>query len=394
MTAPESDDEELELLRTEARTALDEHIKQIRSTDKKALKILRSVALLLSVTVATLSVAQRISPEQESLAGLQNFFGFPSLLGIIFFVLATASAGITFTSSSFRSGINPRELKQLRTQKEDTELLMIKRYEHWIETTKEEQIANNFYLGITVLFLSIGILGIAYDISAGLFSETSKPVIISLFLLIMFLNLYRLYPTLIEWMEWSHPKISAFIQQNFLIHVRFRRGISEKTLQKEAENNKETQSGDNINKNVYEQAPAHSNTTSHVHEENRSEYPIKEIRGEDIESLVKSNPEIIEEGLEKLTTEKKMSKRPIDLVGEDSKGRKVIIKTKENPSPKDVYYLRDLTKEFEKSQNQSVRGILVSTYIPKQVEEQLREEGIEYKEISLHDRISGATISK
>lgn len=103
-----------------------------------------------------------------------------------------------------------------------------------------------------------------------------------------------------------------------------------------------------------------------------------------VEYLVK-NPEIIEQELQVIESEKEIDFGFIDIWALDASNIPVVIEVKRTPAtPADAHQLKRYV-DFYQKKNEKVRGILVATSIPKKVKNYLRTFELEHCTISWQD---------
>jgi RecB family endonuclease NucS len=100
-----------------------------------------------------------------------------------------------------------------------------------------------------------------------------------------------------------------------------------------------------------------------------------------IEYLV-NHPDIIEEGLQIIESEKETEVGFIDIYGMDSHERHVIIEVKKQiATPADAFQLKRYVDHHQTHIKKQIRGILVASSIPKRVEKQLKSYKLESRAI-------------
>jgi len=98
--------------------------------------------------------------------------------------------------------------------------------------------------------------------------------------------------------------------------------------------------------------------------------------------MISQNPSLIEEGLRIIKKEAKTPYGYVDLLGEDSKGRLVVIELKRGTAQVEaVYQLLRYVEFFREVAKREVRGILIAPKISKNAILILRQHGLEYKRV-------------
>jgi hypothetical protein len=96
----------------EARETVNQQIKKIEMSDRKAIGLFRTNILLIGLLLTASSVIFRFDGLVES-----EFVNLGSLVGMLLLILASFMAGIAYTSSSYDIGISPSFVEE--TQGED-----------------------------------------------------------------------------------------------------------------------------------------------------------------------------------------------------------------------------------------------------------------------------------
>lgn len=115
---------------------------------------------------------------------------------------------------------------------------------------------------------------------------------------------------------------------------------------------------------------------------------------EDLVDSAMQDPSLIEEGFQPIEREKKMRTGSIDIFGEDSEGKSVVIEFKRNKATLSaVNQLGRYVEELEKKLENEVRGIVAAPKITSGAKGLLKQEGLEYMKIERHpDREIGKMV--
>lgn len=155
----------LDIGREEARQTLDHQIRTLNDIDTKASKILRLNVALLSLLLMGASVLANSSSYHatELLTPL-------SLTGIGSLLVSTVFAGLTYTSSEFRGGLGPDDLRIVLDCEYDDEQLheaLLASYADWIEFNDDTNVRNEPLITLTIVwavyavtFLTLGVLDV------------------------------------------------------------------------------------------------------------------------------------------------------------------------------------------------------------------------------------------
>lgn len=138
----------------EARQTLDSQIENLSDIDEKASKILRINVLIIGVILSALTLSSnQNTPVRESI----NIY---LLIGFAFLIVSTATAGLTYTSSSLRIGMSKSDIVTMFKEDLDSEELdhiLSKSYAQWIRSNQSTEILNSFYSTSTILLLVFGV---------------------------------------------------------------------------------------------------------------------------------------------------------------------------------------------------------------------------------------------
>ncbi len=105
----------------------------------------------------------------------------------------------------------------------------------------------------------------------------------------------------------------------------------------------------------------------------------------DLVQYLVENPNVIENGIQVIETEKEIDFGFIDIMALDSSKNFVVIEVKRTPAtPADAHQLKRYI-DFFNEQGQKVRGILVATAFPGKVIKYLQTFGLESREINWQD---------
>ena len=110
---------------------------------------------------------------------------------------------------------------------------------------------------------------------------------------------------------------------------------------------------------------------------------------EQMHEFIKSNPEALEDGLRILHHEHPIDVGTIDFVGADQDGNQVIIEVKTRSGKiSDVDQLQRYVRQYDRTDDASVRGLLVAPGFGEKAQRELRETGLEkckLKKFHQHD---------
>ena len=164
----DNDPNPLIVSRVEARATLDHQIETLADIDTKASKILRLNVALLSILLLGTSVLAK-----SSAYGAAEFLTPLSLVGVGSLLASTAFAGLTYTSSEFRGGLGPNDLRTVLDCEYDDERLqeaLVASYADWIEFNDGTNLRNESLITLTIVwavyavaFLTLGTVDVFLD---------------------------------------------------------------------------------------------------------------------------------------------------------------------------------------------------------------------------------------
>lgn len=142
----------LALTREETRATFEYQVQRLQEIDNKAIEILKANLLLIGILVTAGSIL--IQTEFEAGAFLNVFTGFGALLLFI----STGLAGVTYTSSNLRGGLDTNDIERAVTQHveesdEAFEKRLLRSYGRWIEYNAQVTAVNDMLASATVLLV-------------------------------------------------------------------------------------------------------------------------------------------------------------------------------------------------------------------------------------------------
>jgi RecB family endonuclease NucS len=101
---------------------------------------------------------------------------------------------------------------------------------------------------------------------------------------------------------------------------------------------------------------------------------------EDMHRAILLKPELFEEGFKPISWEKKVEPGFVDVYGEDSQGRLVVVEVKRKTAGKEaVLQLARYIEAIKEKANRELRGVLVAPSLGKDVQRMLVTMGLEFK---------------
>jgi len=167
----------VETVQEEMRLTLESQVERLREIDSKAIEILKANLLLIGIFATGISVLVQTGIDIGVFVNLFTLFA-----GLLLLV-STALAGITYTSSNIRGGIDGQALERSRDADytpEDFEDALSESYGYWIEYNAEVTAVNDILITVTVLLvvdafvylvagIALAVLGVPFAVSAVLF---------------------------------------------------------------------------------------------------------------------------------------------------------------------------------------------------------------------------------
>ncbi len=166
-----------ETVQEEMRLTLESQVERLREIDSKAIEILKANLLLIGIFATGISILAQTGID---IGGFVNLF---TLFAGLLLLVSTALAGITYTSSNIRGGIDGQALERSRdaayTDDEFDEAL-VESYGRWIEYNAEVTAVNDILITVTVLLvvdafvylvagIAVAVLAVPFAVSAVLF---------------------------------------------------------------------------------------------------------------------------------------------------------------------------------------------------------------------------------
>lgn len=157
----------LVIAREEAHRVVDSQIQTLNDIDAKAARILRLNLVLIGILLTGLSIARPDSASSPTLIAFSDLSNVYNFAGIVFLLLSTGFAALTYTSSSLQSGVAASGLRDMvENDYSDRENLegVITSYAKYIEYNRRVN-AKNAPLGtLTLIFLVFGIVSVSLGV--------------------------------------------------------------------------------------------------------------------------------------------------------------------------------------------------------------------------------------
>lgn len=176
----ESNTESFETLRDEMRLTFESQVERLREIDNKAIEILKANLLLIGIFVTGISILVQTGVEFGSYINVYTVFAGLLLL------LSTALAGVTYTSSNIRGGIDGQSLEAtLEAGYTDDEFAeaLASSYGNWIEYNAGVIAVNDILITVTVLLVIDALVYLVAGVVAGVLVPPLAVSVVSFVLL-------------------------------------------------------------------------------------------------------------------------------------------------------------------------------------------------------------------
>ena len=156
----------LSLTREETRTTFEYQVQRLREIDSKAIEILKANLLLIGILVTAGSIL--IQTEFEAGAFLNVFSAFG---GLLLFV-STGLAGVTYTASNLRGGLDADAIERAVEHHTDGtderfEERLVRSYGRWIEYNAQVTAINDMLVSATVLLVIVSFAYVVAGVVVG-----------------------------------------------------------------------------------------------------------------------------------------------------------------------------------------------------------------------------------
>ena len=162
----EQGDDTFETTRDELRTTFEYQVQRLREIDTKAIEILKANLLLFGIVVTAGSILVQTDLD------VTPFLNVFTLTGVFLLLLSTALAGITYTSSNLRGGIDADAIEQAIAARHDRDAAafedrLLRSYGQWIEHNARMTAVNDMFATVTVLFVVVALVYIGAGFVVG-----------------------------------------------------------------------------------------------------------------------------------------------------------------------------------------------------------------------------------
>lgn len=158
----EADREALALAREETRTTFEYQVARIQEIDTKAVEILKANLLLIGIVVTGATVLVQTPFDAAA------FFNVFTAVGAALLFVSTALAGVTYTASNLRGGLDADAIERSIAADGDTfETQLLRSYGRWIEYNAQVIAVNDILVTATVLLVVVSFAYVVAGIAVG-----------------------------------------------------------------------------------------------------------------------------------------------------------------------------------------------------------------------------------
>ena len=162
----EGEQDTFELTREELQRTFEYQVQRLREIDAKAIEILKANLLLFGLVVTGGSIFVQTAITIEPF--LNGFI----LVGVGLLLVSTALAGITYTSSNLRGGLDAADIERaIAAQHEhraEFREQLLRSYAQWIEYNARVTAVNDMFATVTVLLVIVAFVYIGVGLVIGL----------------------------------------------------------------------------------------------------------------------------------------------------------------------------------------------------------------------------------
>jgi len=158
----EVDGETLALAREETRTTFEYQFARIQEIDTKAVEILKANLLLIGIVVTGATVLVQTPFDAASL------FNVFTAVGAALLFVSTALAGVTYTASNLRGGLDADAIERSIAADADAfETQLLRSYGRWIEYNAQVIAVNDILVTATVLLIVVSFAYVVAGVAVG-----------------------------------------------------------------------------------------------------------------------------------------------------------------------------------------------------------------------------------
>lgn len=163
--------------REELRTTFEYQVQRLREIDGKAIELLKANLLLIGLVVTAGSILVQTDID---VAAFVNPF---TIAGGVLLLLSTGLAGVTYTSSNLRGGLDADAVEAAIADEGDGEFQerLLRSYARWIDYNARMTAVNDILVTVTVLLVVVAFVYVLAGVVVG-FAPVPTAAVIGLFL--------------------------------------------------------------------------------------------------------------------------------------------------------------------------------------------------------------------
>ena len=169
--------EPVPVAREELRTTFEDQVQRLREIDGKAIELLKANLLLIGLVVTAGSI---LIQTDIDVAAFVNPF---TIAGGVLLLLSTGLAGVTYTSSNLRGGLDADAVEAAIADEGDGEFQerLLRSYARWIDYNARMTAVNDILVTVTVLLVVVAFVYVLAGVVVG-FAPVPTAAVIGLFL--------------------------------------------------------------------------------------------------------------------------------------------------------------------------------------------------------------------
>ena len=168
--------------REELRTTFEYQVQRLREIDGKAIELLKANLLLIGLVVTAGSI---LVQTEIDVAAFVNAF---TVAGGLLLLVSTGLAGVTYTSSNLRGGLDADAVETAIADEGDGEFQerLLRSYARWIDYNARMTAVNDILVTVTVLLVVVAFVYVLVGVIVG-FAPVSTATAIGLFVVLTLL---------------------------------------------------------------------------------------------------------------------------------------------------------------------------------------------------------------
>ncbi|WP_336328766.1 hypothetical protein [Halovenus sp. HT40] len=162
----EGEQDTFELTREELQRTFEYQVQRLREIDAKAIEILKANLLLFGLVVTGGSIFI------QTTITIEPFLNVFILVGVGLLLVSTALAGITYTSSNLRGGLDAADIEHAIAAQDEHPAefreQLLRSYAQWIEYNARVTAVNDMFATVTVLLVIVAFVYIGVGLVVGI----------------------------------------------------------------------------------------------------------------------------------------------------------------------------------------------------------------------------------